>query len=99
LFRLVALFTLLPACFAAAQRLNQPSAEQQAQADASRQRYCEQAASIMWDTYCDHPPKKIIPDYVDGAKGSRNNLARECVNNPAPLHRLDSCISELEARE
>ena len=90
---------LLPACLGAAHRMNQPSAEQQAQADATQQQSCVTSAQMLWDTFCDHPPKTVIPAYVDNAKTARNSLAPTCKVDPAPLKRLDVCIAELETRE
>ena len=79
--------------------MNQPSAEQQAQADANQQQHCVTSAQALWDAFCDHPPKTVIPAYVDNAKSARNSLAPSCKTDPAPLQRLDVCIAELETRE
>jgi hypothetical protein len=84
-------------CTSMAHRMNQPSKEQTAQADADASTHCISGVKQIKSSFCDKPPSPVPQAWIDNATSSRNSMAQTCRNNPEQMRELDICLEELKA--
>ncbi len=85
-------------CYSMAHKMNQPSAEQTAQADADATSGCIDGVRRIKGAFCDHPPSPVPGAWIDSFTTSRNSMAQTCRNNPEQMRELDLCLAELKGK-
>lgn len=93
------LFLGLAGCTGLAHKMNQPSAEQTAQADADQSSACMSGVRQIEQSFCDHPPKPVPQAWIDSFIASRNAEAPTCKRNPEQMRELDACLADLKAKQ
>jgi hypothetical protein len=89
----------LTGCTALAHKMNQPSAEQTAQADSDATGACLNGTRQIKESFCDHPPTPVPQAWVDNFTSSRNSMAQTCKRNPEQMRELDLCLADLKAKQ